>query len=322
MIYVQNEFATLQRVVLAESEFGFPMEPRLDDLRFLQESAIQETLEHKGKDYKDAFPALQKQWEQEKIALIKILLKYGVEILRPRKLTVAEKLAAGNAGYSNFFARDPFFTIGNYVIEGSMRFLHRRNEIFPIREIIDTVVYPEDCVYVSAPRAEMTAEDDTTLGPGPFLEGGDILLLNKHVFVGNSGLASNKLGMEWLSKFLKPHGYKVEMVRLHPDILHLDCALGMIREGLMVVCEDAFLEGVPDTLQNWKRINASFEEATMLATNGLPVSSEVYITDPAFSRIGEQIASHRIHVEYIDYSISRSFGGSFRCTTQPLLRKD
>ncbi|RFS19485.1 amidinotransferase [Chitinophaga silvatica] len=322
MIYVQNEFATLKRVVLAESEFGFPLEPRLEDLRFLKESAIQETLEHKGQDYKDAFPASQKQWEQEKIALIKVLMKYGVEVLRPRKLTLAEKQAAGNFGYSNFFARDPFFTIGNCVIEGSMRFLHRRNEIFPIREIINTIVYPEDCIYVSAPRAEITAVNDPTLGVGPFIEGGDVLVLNKQVFVGNSGLASNKLGIEWLSKFLRSYGYKVEMARLHPDILHLDCALGMIRDGLMIVCEDAFLDGIPDSLQSWKRINVSLEEATILATNGLPVSAEVYITDPAFSRIGEQIAAYGIHVEYVDYSVSRNFGGSFRCTTQPLLRMD
>ena len=35
-------------------------------------------------------------------------------------------------------------------------------------------------------------------------------------------------------------GYEVVPVRLHPHILHLDCALSLLREGLMIVCEEAF----------------------------------------------------------------------------------
>lgn len=33
---------------------------------------------------------------------------------------------------------------------------------------------------------------------GPFLEGGDVLVLYKTVFVGNSGQASNDNGYRWL----------------------------------------------------------------------------------------------------------------------------
>jgi len=59
-------------------------------------------------------------------------------------------------------------------------------------------------------------------------------VLGRHVFVGSSGLASNRLGARWLAKLLAPHG---------------------------------------------------------------------------------------IQVEYVDFSITRSLGGSFRCSTQPLLRR-
>ncbi len=88
----------------------------------------------------------------------------------------------------------------------------------------------------------------------------------------------------------------------------------------MIVCEEAFPDGIPASLQEWKKIPVTIDEAMNLATNGLPVSPEVYITDPAFKQIGEQIEKEGIKVEYIDFSISRSFGGSFRCSTQPLLR--
>lgn len=320
MIFVENEFSPLKKVVLAQSEFGFPKEPRPEDLRFLSEEAIKENFENKGKDYSEAFPELQEQWENERENLKKTLEKHGVEVLRPRKLSSAEKEAVGTAGYSNFFVRDPFFTVGNFVVESSLRFLHRRNEVFPVRELFLKEVYPEECGYVAVPQPEIADPGDSTLGKGPFLEGGDVLVLGKQVFVGNSGLASNTLGIQWLQKLLKPQGYTVEQVRLHPDILHLDCALGLIKEGLMIVCEEAFLDGLPAALKEWKRIRVTLDEAMNLATNGLPVSPEVYITDPAFKHIGEQIEKENLKVEYIDFSVSRSFGGSFRCSTQPLLR--
>lgn len=117
-------------------------------------------------------------------------------------------------------------------------------------------------------------------------------------------------------------GYTVEQVRLHPDILHLDCALGLIKPGLMVVCEEAFLDGIPDVIKEWTAISVSLEEASQLATNGLPLSQDVYVTDPVFKHIGDQIAQHGVTVEYVNFKISRSFGGSFRCSTQPLLRCD
>ncbi|NIG55785.1 dimethylarginine dimethylaminohydrolase family protein [Chitinophaga sp. Cy-1792] len=321
MIYVENEYATLKRVVLAASEFGYARKVREDDLRFLPPASVSDVEAHIGMDFSEAHPEKQRRWEQERLDLRQVLEKYGVEVLHPRKLTAAEKQAAGDDGYANFFVRDPFFTIGNCVIEGSMRFLHRRHEVLPVRNIMNTEVLPADCTYVATPQPAIAAPDDTTLGEGPFLEGGDVIVLGDTILVGNSGLASNAAGAAWLKKFMGKYGYKVEMVRLSPNILHLDCALGLIRNGLMVVCEEAFIDGLPAYFKDWQKIRVTMEHATMLATNGLPVSPEVYITDPAFSFIGEQVAAFGIKVEYIEFSISRSFGGSFRCSTQPLLRK-
>ncbi|WP_246258514.1 hypothetical protein [Kroppenstedtia pulmonis] len=48
-----------------------------------------------------------------------------VEVIVPRLLTDYEKEIGKEDGYSNFFVRDPFFTIGHFLIEGSLRFPHR-----------------------------------------------------------------------------------------------------------------------------------------------------------------------------------------------------
>ncbi len=54
--------------------------------------------------------------------------------------------------------------------------------------------------------------------------------------------------------------------------------------------------------------------------NGLPINESVYITDQSFTQLIEELKAHDIKVETLDYEVSRIFGGSFRCTTQALLR--
>lgn len=321
IIQVKSEFAPLRKVVLTQSEFIFPeREDTNQDTTFLTEESLSlyDGVDTAGKNYKDVFPERQAQWEKEREDLKKVLEKYGVEILRPRMLTEREKEAGKEYGCCNFFARDPFFTIGNSIIEGSLRFFHRRNEIFPIRDILVKEASHSDIFYVSVPRPEISEGFDGE--QGPFLEGGDILVLEKTVFVGNSGQASNHNGYLWLKSYLSHWEYDVIEVPLKSHVLHLDCALSLVRDGLMIVCEEAFLEGIPKPLRDWDKISVPYKDIAHLAVNGLPVNESVYILDPQFDSIAEQLRARGIQVELIDFKISRSFGGSLRCSTQPLVR--
>lgn len=320
-IYVESEFAPLRKVVLTQSELIFPSEEEnTDDYAFLPEEILDlyEGIEIEGKNYKDVFPLRQQQWEQERENLKKILEKYDVEVLRPRLLTDYEKEFNKEQGSSNFFARDPFFTIGSSVIEGSLRFYHRRNEIFPIRSILMQETYDSNAYYVSIPQADISQGIDSEAGP--FLEGGDVLILGKTVLVGNSGLASNHNGYRWLKSYLSHWDYRVIEVPLRKEVLHLDCALSLVREGLMIVCEEALLDGIPEPLKDWDRIPVPYKDLAHLAINGLPVNEQVYITDPQFEYIVRELQKRNIQVELVDFQISRSLGGSFRCSTQPLNR--
>jgi len=109
-------------------------------------------------------------------------------------------------------------------------------------------------------------------------------------------------------------------VQLRKEVLHLDCALSLVRDGLMIVCEEAFIDGVPPQLKNWDKIKVPFDDVAYLAINGLPINDSVYILDPQFEYIAKQLEERGVTVERIDFKISRSFGGSFRCSTQPLIR--
>ncbi|MEJ9206380.1 dimethylarginine dimethylaminohydrolase family protein, partial [Paenibacillus larvae] len=317
-----SEFAPLKRVVLAQSQYGAPTEENLEKYKdYLPDSPEGDIYIEKlyGKDVAEVYPELQKRWEAEKENLEKVLKKYGVEVLRPRLLTEKEKKDRKEVGYSNFFARDPFFVIGQFIVEGTMKYEHRIKEVMTVRHILEQEAEKNECLYLAAPQADRLGEFFDM--KGPFLEGGDVLVLNKEIFVGTSGLASNRDGIIWLRNFLSNFDYTVTEVPLHPEILHLDCALSLLRDGLMIICEEAFPEGIPESLKEWDKVSVSLEDAQKLITNGLPLNEKVYVTDPEFrSSIGEQLTKRGIKVEYVDYSISRQFGGSFRCTTQPLLR--
>ncbi|MBS6023408.1 MAG: hypothetical protein KIB00_04935 [Paeniclostridium sordellii] len=318
-VMVKSEFAPLKKVVLTQSEFIFPKNTIGNDpAEILSEEVLQIYKDVDGKNYKDVFPGRQAKWEKERENLKVVLEKYGVEVVRPRLLTDYEKESGKEYGCSNFFVRDPFFTIGNNIIEGSLRYLHRRKEILPIRSLLENIAYSSNAIYVSLPIVDTSEGINSELGP--FLEGGDILVLDKTVFVGNSGQASNDNGYKWLKSFLDHFDYKVVQVPLKNNVLHLDCALSLVRDGLMIVCEEALINGIPEDLKNWDKISVPFSDVSRLAVNGLPVNDSVYILDPEFEYIGKQLISKGITVEYIDFEISRSLGGSFRCSTQPLLR--
>lgn len=306
-IFVESEFAPLRSVVVTQSEVVLP--PALENWA----PAAQEPLGLDAEQWQEA-------WERERSTLVAVLQAHAVEVYRPRLLTPGERNAGADQGFSNFFVRDPFFTIGHVVVEGSLRFWHRRNEVLPVRDLLLEQVYASDCVYVAVPRPAWADSTDPDGGAGPFLEGGDVLVWGRHVFVGVSGLASNHLGVQWLRKFLQPYGYCVELVRLRPDVLHLDCALSLVRDGLLVVSEGDLLDGLPTVLSGWDAIKVSREDAAKLATNGLPLGPETYVLDSQFQVLGQELERRKIQVEYIDYKISRSLGGAFRCSTQAFHR--
>ena len=319
-LFVESEFAPLKKVIVSQSEFTDQILPisqvymPFDELEYYGGEVVGENV---------VFHADQEKMQKlkaEREALVSILEQYGVEVLMPRELTDRERALATDPngpshgkGLTNEFVRDPFIIIGNHVIESSFRKEYRRYEALTSRDL-----FPGDCRYVALPMPDINDEE-----AGPFLEGGDVLVYNKQVFVGNSGYGSNSAGIEWLRNYLAPYGYEVTEIRLQGNILHLDCAMSLVNEGLMIVCEESFMDGIPETFKDWDRITVSEEDAVHLAVNGLSVNPEVYITDAAFrDTIGKQLEDRGIKVEYLDFSVARSEGGSIHCSTLPILRED
>lgn len=319
-VYVESEFAPLKKVIVSQSEFTDSVMP------ISQYYLPLEDLEASGAERRGDWVYLHPDklvfelMAREREELAALLERYGVEVLRPRKLTEDELALATlpegpthGKGLSNFFVRDPFIVIGDHVIEANFRKEYRRYEALTARDLF------RGCAdYVGLPVADIT-----DMNAGPFLEGGDVLVYHNKIFVGNSGYGSNSAGIQWLREYVAPYGYEVEEVRLQGHILHLDCAMSLVREGLMIVCENSFTEGIPETFRDWDRITVPEKDAENLAVNGMAINPDVYVTDIAFrDTIGKELEARGIMVEYLDFWATRLSAGSVHCSTQPLLRMD
>lgn len=145
----------------------------------------------------------------------------------------------------NFFSRDPILVVGNSVVELNLKDEQRRYEIFAMRDILNAEHEKGGCRYLSMPCISVFDESTT-----PFLEGGDVLILGKSVYVGVSDHATNEYGYQWLKSYLSLFGYEVKAVRVSGNYYHLDCMMSFVREGLMIVCEDYLPNGIPSELSS------------------------------------------------------------------------
>jgi N-dimethylarginine dimethylaminohydrolase len=204
--------------------------------------------------------------------------------------------------------------VGDHVIDASLRLRCRQRERYGLRPIIQQVVQQRGAHWSSVPLGSPGCVD------GPFLEGGDTLLNGREVYVGISGCASDLAGVDWLQALLGDT-YRVLAVAMRSNVLHLDCALALIKPGLLVWCPEKFIDGLPMSLRDWDAITVSNDEANLLATNGLVLEEGRVILDADNARVIEELRKRRVDVIPLPFDGPISTGGGLRCAHHPLLRE-
>lgn len=338
-IYVDYEYGDLQEVVVG---IPYGVYPDLDFVPWLQEAMkVLPESEAAKLEARSGMDTIElgkyDAMEKENAALMDILQQYGVKVWRPEMLD--RERVAGNfgvehvvaAGAEQQYTRDPMLVIGNNVIENTMGSLPRRADILGLCRLFLQRVLGSNARWVSMPVADyalMLGDGDYDKSLFPVLEGGDVIVLGKKILVGNSAnraFGSSELGYRWLKSYLEPQGYEVERVPLSADILHLDVALSVPRPGLIIVCPEVMVEGVPAYFDGWERIEVSREDTRYLAVNGLPLNPNVYIMgyndhfDGAQVRSGLERAGIKVHSVY--FGAHNEDGGSIRCSTHPFVRR-
>jgi len=337
-IYNGSEYGTLKEVIVGEANGLNPsMQAKWlqEALKVLPEAEQKIAIKNAGKSWNECVVDDQNGITEydlikaENDEFVGILTSLGVIVYRPTLLSKqdVEKLYGSEAlinGYSQDFPRDNLIIIGSHVIEANLRTPLRRTDIEGFRSLLMEKCRVPEVKWVAMPHMPLLGDYSND---SPLLEGGDIIVLDKTILVGNSAnlsVGSNQIGYEWLKNYLGSD-FDVIRVPLSENVLHLDCALSVPRNGLAIICPEAFTEGIPEILKNWDLIKVNMEKLPYLVVNGFPVDENHYIMGynekEDNSEIREALTKRNIHVYPIFFGAHNAQGGSLRCATQALLRE-
>lgn len=312
---VHHEWGKLREVVIGISPAEDFVVFHEDSMRWQTPAEAAFSRKHVGRRLIDIEPEWAKLMERQVDALAEFVARQGVTVHRPERLTGIHKtFLAPNGDGMQLFPRDGMIAVGNHVIEASLRLLCRQRERYGLRPLLQLAVTRHGARWSSVPLGSPNCVD------GPFLEGGDTLLNGREVYVGMSGCASDMAGIDWLQALLGPQ-YRVIPVALKSNVLHLDCAMALVKPGLVVYCPEKLIDGLPKTLRDWEAITVSVEEATRLATNGLILEEGRMIVDADNKRVIDELRKRRMDVIPLPFDGPIRVGGGMRCAHHPLWRE-
>ena len=309
-----HEWGTLREVVIGISPAEDFVVFHEDSQRWLLPEGEKISRAYKGKRLIDVDPEWAHRIERQADALAKLVAREGVTVHRPQRLTGDERtFMAPNGEGAQLFPRDGMIVIGDHVIDASLRLACRQRERYGLRPIIHEV-QKRGARWSSVPLGSPACVD------GPFLEGGDTLLNGYEIYVGISGCASDLAGADWLQALLGDK-YRVIPVAMKSNVLHLDCAMALIKPGLLIYCPPKLIDGLPMSLREWDKIEVSIDEANRLATNALVLEEGRVIVDADNARVIDELRKRRIDVIPLAFDGPISTGGGLRCAHHPLLRE-
>jgi len=317
-----SEYGQLREVVIGSPQdltlppFGKDLSHYNDELR-----AVLEKTDNQPLSVKEHFPERWEETQKQMDGVAKTFEDNGITVHRLRPYTEEEKSYLGflQQGHSQLYPADPVFVIGNHFMEINIRRAYRRKEVFPIRDIVLPMIEADPEIhYVAMPPARPWSPSGE--GPGPFLEGGDILINGSDIIVGMGNLCSNQEGIDWLTRYIEPYGYKVHPMPIKGDILHALGITCLLREGLMMAYMPALANGLPEPLKDWDVIELTHEEMEAHATVGVSLDDKRYMIDPHHNRVMDELYKRGIEPIPTPCDAIGHWGGAIRCITLPLKR--
>ena len=324
-VEVHHEWGTLKEVVCGIPYFTIPAKLPKNVYNYAPTEGIKFFEATPGKSLEEADPDLYKKACSQMDAAVEILEERGITVHRPEPCNREEQeYLAGifPACVIQFYPRDPMVVIGNRFIETGLFFPFRRRERFGVRRALADRLADSNAQVVSMPPEVPVPEgEDGSWGPGPFVEGGDTFLIGRDIYVGVSGNASNSAGVHWLQQYLGDD-YRVHEVKLTKKFLHLDCCLATPREGLAIICREAFVDGVPEFMKNWELIELPYREAKeMLGCNGLVLDEKTIMIHTDLPHLSKALKEAGQDVIETPFDAVYRFAGAFRCWHHPLVRE-
>lgn len=317
-VSVNFEWGKLKDVIVGIGD-NITMPTHGPKLKSLQTRLEPYDKKHAGQKLADFNPKLYHKLIEQINYFANLLKQLNINVHRCINLTKEEKeyLANIQGGYELLYPRDIIIVIGNNIIEASIKLPFRRKDIFSVRPLIIPYLKNSRNKYVAVPNPSPTLLDKKNI----FLEGGDVLLHGKDIYVGSSGLASNNAGINWLKNYLGTN-YNVHKIPLHKHVLHLDIALSLIRPGLGIKCQKYLLNDLPKSLSKFDFIEITEEETNNLSGNVIIIDQNTIMVEKQNSRLIKELRKRKIEVIPISFKAVTLYGGGFRCSHHPLRRDD
>lgn len=280
-VNINNEYSKLKSVVVSSAAYFDPSNLAINN------ETIKHYAENGGVPTKEAILEEQKNfWEA--------LKSFGI------KLLIAEQV---DNAKGQMFTRDLAFVIGDKFFISSMKKENRRLAINGWENIINNI--DKDKI-IKVPN-------------NIYLEGGDIVVDNKDVYVG----ISERTTMEAID-FLKEvlgDDYSVITLKLKPKFLHLDVVFTIINPNLALIYRDGLESESYKLLDKYTKIEVTAQEQFELATNVFVVDEHNIIINSEHKRIQEALKKYNLKVIPVKLTETSKDGGAFRCTTCPMERE-
>ena len=155
------------------------------------------------------------------------------------------------------------------------------------------------------------------------VEGGDFMVLKPCVAVcGYSGERSIEPAVRQLQGWFEAEGWEMHTYAFDSHFLHLDVQMGMIAEGLAVVC----IEAVEPELIEWLRsrgiraIPISYGDAMQLGSNVVALGNERVLVPASSKNLIAACRAEGLRVYDPDVSMIGNGGGAVHCMCQALKR--
>ena len=316
-----TDFGRLRAAIVGSAD-GLALPPFNPTLHHYNDE-VQAALRRSGDQALLVAEVMPERWHKTVEQLDQLAALYesnGVQVYRPRPYSEQETeyLAHLQPGHSLLYPADPVYTLGKRYFELNIRRAYRRKEVFPLREIVAPMISSDaEASHVVMPAPQPF--EPSSGGPGPYLEGGDIICYQNHVFVGESDIASNRAGTDWLESHIAPE-YQMHRMPMKGTVLHLLGAMVLIREGLLILYRDELTCDLPEPLKDWDVIEISEAEARAYATVGVSLDDERYIIPAGLHRVNEELDRRGVQPIPIDFEHVGYWGGCVSCATQAISR--
>lgn len=270
---------------------------------------------------KAAFPERYEKTQEQLEAVVAVYDARGVEVHRPRPYSEEEKEYLGflQGGHALLYPADPVYVLGNHFLEINIRRAYRRKEVFPLRDaVMPLIAHDPEARHAAMPPAQPFTPSGG--GPGPYLEGGDIMIYGKDIIVGESDIASNRAGTDWLKRYLEPYGYQVHPMPMRGSFLHALGVMCLLREGLLMAYLPPLVDGLPEPVKDWEVIELTEQEARTFATVGVSLDEKTYMLPAGHNRVIDELDRRGVEPVPVPADQIGFWGGSIRCATLPVAR--